>query len=266
MINVFNHFYADYDEWLDTAPGALADQVQTRALLELLEPKTGQSILEVGCGTGNFTGKLAQAGCKVSGVDIALNMLDQARRKLAERKQSADLRLLDITRLASPENETAAPANSAPDTPSDLYDASAEHTPLPDWSAGSFDSAFSMACFEFLPNPAAAYRAMRRLVKPGGSIVIGTIQHGAPWANLYESPVCQGTAYEYARFLTADQLISLDPSHFTGRRDCLFIPPSLPDAAYTLAEESRRQDRASHTNPATPGGFTCVRFVASAVN
>ncbi|RBP97807.1 hypothetical protein CRD60_04215 [Bifidobacterium aemilianum] len=222
MINVFNRFYQGYDDWLDTAPGSLADQVETRALMDSLNPQPSQAILEVGCGTGIFTCKLAALGCRMTGVDIAPNMLDQARSKLRQAGFQADLRLMDITDMQGPE--------------------------------GSFDAAFSMACFEFLPDMAAAYQAMRKLVRPGGSIVIGSIQHGGAWADLYESPACRGTAYEYAHFPTAEDLMVLDPDHVRSRTDCLFIPPERPDQDYTLAEEDRR------CATTTRGGFTCISF------
>ncbi|MBA1393781.1 ubiquinone biosynthesis protein UbiE, partial [Lactobacillus sp. XV13L] len=54
MQNVFNHFFNDYDDWYDTPMGKFVDQVETDALFKLLQPYPNESILEVGCGTGNF--------------------------------------------------------------------------------------------------------------------------------------------------------------------------------------------------------------------
>ena len=48
-------------------------------VLELLEPKPGERILDLGCGTGHLTAKIAEAGSCVVGVDRSPEMIDQAR-------------------------------------------------------------------------------------------------------------------------------------------------------------------------------------------
>ncbi|MCC5665980.1 methyltransferase domain-containing protein [Nostoc sp. CHAB 5784] len=48
-------------------------------LLQLLNPKLGESILDLGCGTGQLTEKIAQAGAEVMGVDHAPAMIEKAR-------------------------------------------------------------------------------------------------------------------------------------------------------------------------------------------
>ncbi|MCC5602676.1 class I SAM-dependent methyltransferase [Nostoc favosum] len=48
-------------------------------LLQLLNPKLGESILDLGCGTGQLTEKIAQAGAEVMGVDHAPAMIGKAR-------------------------------------------------------------------------------------------------------------------------------------------------------------------------------------------
>jgi trans-aconitate methyltransferase len=48
-------------------------------LLKLLNPKGGESILDLGCGTGQLTEKIAQAGAEVMGVDHAPTMIEKAR-------------------------------------------------------------------------------------------------------------------------------------------------------------------------------------------
>jgi len=39
------------------------------------------NVLDVGCGTGNFSIKLAKLGCNVTGIDISDNMLNIARKR-----------------------------------------------------------------------------------------------------------------------------------------------------------------------------------------
>jgi trans-aconitate methyltransferase len=49
------------------------------ALLELLDPKPGERILDVGCGTGHLTAQIAATGAQVTGVDRSSEMIAQAR-------------------------------------------------------------------------------------------------------------------------------------------------------------------------------------------
>jgi trans-aconitate methyltransferase len=48
-------------------------------LLELLAPKKDEQILDVGCGTGHLTAKIAASGAHVTGVDLSPDMIAQAR-------------------------------------------------------------------------------------------------------------------------------------------------------------------------------------------
>jgi trans-aconitate methyltransferase len=48
-------------------------------LLQFLNPQPGESILDLGCGTGQLTEKIAQAGAEVMGIDQAPAMIEKAR-------------------------------------------------------------------------------------------------------------------------------------------------------------------------------------------
>jgi trans-aconitate methyltransferase len=48
-------------------------------LLQLLNPQPGESILDLGCGTGQLTEKIAQAGAEVMGFDYAPTMIEKAK-------------------------------------------------------------------------------------------------------------------------------------------------------------------------------------------
>lgn len=48
-------------------------------LITLLNPKAGERILDVGCGTGQLTSKIAQMGAFVTGLDNSVEMLKLAR-------------------------------------------------------------------------------------------------------------------------------------------------------------------------------------------
>ncbi|MBS0261900.1 MAG: methyltransferase domain-containing protein [Planctomycetes bacterium] len=48
-------------------------------LVELLAPKTGERILDLGCGTGHLTAQIAESGASVLGLDSSSEMIGQAR-------------------------------------------------------------------------------------------------------------------------------------------------------------------------------------------
>jgi ubiquinone/menaquinone biosynthesis C-methylase UbiE len=53
-------------------------------LIELLAPKSGEEILDVGCGTGHMTAQIAASGANVVGADMSASMVQQAREKYPE--------------------------------------------------------------------------------------------------------------------------------------------------------------------------------------
>jgi trans-aconitate methyltransferase len=64
-----------YDSKLDFV-SKLGDSV-----LELLAPKQGERILDWGCGTGDLTAALAEAGATAVGLDLSVDMIARARQK-----------------------------------------------------------------------------------------------------------------------------------------------------------------------------------------
>lgn len=57
------------------------DPEVTKTLLELLCPNKEGRYLDIGCGSGNYTGALAATGLRIEGVDLSLEMLTKARKK-----------------------------------------------------------------------------------------------------------------------------------------------------------------------------------------
>lgn len=71
-----------YDGWYETPSGNWTGRVELGLVLDALEPVRGDSILDIGCGTGWFTRQLgALTGACVTGVDIDANWLQYARHR-----------------------------------------------------------------------------------------------------------------------------------------------------------------------------------------
>jgi ubiquinone/menaquinone biosynthesis C-methylase UbiE len=80
-----------YDEWVSY-------------LHRLLETRNARPrhILDLACGTGNVTERLAAEGYAVTGVDIAPHMIAEAQRKAAEKEQEIDYYVQDAAELDLP--------------------------------------------------------------------------------------------------------------------------------------------------------------------
>lgn len=75
-----------YDRWYETPRGQWIGRIETTLILEALEPRDGESLLDVGCGTGYFARALGRAiGGSVTGVDV-----DPARIAYARSKDLSD--------------------------------------------------------------------------------------------------------------------------------------------------------------------------------
>lgn len=217
---VFNRVEAEeYDNWYETEKGAFVDEVETALAFELFQPEPGERVLDAGCGTGNFSLKLARKGCQVVGIDISGSILKLAREKVSQTNLKVEFyqqNLLDL-----------------------------------DFAGESFDSAFSMAAFEFIKDYERAFRQIKRVVKPGGRILIGTITRESSWGRLYRRQGEQeDSVFRHAHFKNPEDLNRLDPENLIASRECLFIPPDTPDEKFNWDEENRLAGEKK-------GGFFC---------
>ena len=86
-----------------------------RAVIELLQPKTGEKILDLGCGTGVLAKELAAMGCTVVGMDASPEMVEAAR------AAGVDARLANAETLKMDEKFDAVLCNDALHWMSDQY-------------------------------------------------------------------------------------------------------------------------------------------------
>lgn len=73
-----------YDAWYDTPRGRWIGDVEWALVRTALELRAGESLLDVGCGTGHFTRRAAAKGAQVVGLDVDESALEFARRHTTE--------------------------------------------------------------------------------------------------------------------------------------------------------------------------------------
>lgn len=70
------------------------------SLIDLLAPQPGESILDLGCGTGHLTAQIANLGCQVWGIDADEQMINQARQTYPHLHfEKGDARFLPVKSL-----------------------------------------------------------------------------------------------------------------------------------------------------------------------
>ncbi len=72
---------ADYEAWYHTARGNWIAGIEWKLLLDLMQPETNATLLDVGCGTGYFTRRFAELGLSITAVDPNQAVLSYARQQ-----------------------------------------------------------------------------------------------------------------------------------------------------------------------------------------
>jgi len=86
---LYDGFIADY---YDTSP-ILVQRTQDIVFYVNAAKQFGEPVLELGCGTGRITMALAEAGCRIVGLDISERMLERAAEKRARLGREAQERV-----------------------------------------------------------------------------------------------------------------------------------------------------------------------------
>ena len=72
---------ATYDAWYQTTRGSWIGQQEFSTILKLFQPEEGQSLLDVGSGTGYFSRQFYKLGLQVTGLVPAPAMNEFAKSK-----------------------------------------------------------------------------------------------------------------------------------------------------------------------------------------
>ncbi|PZS29334.1 MAG: SAM-dependent methyltransferase [Pseudonocardiales bacterium] len=204
----------------------LGDQADT--LAALLHADTaypaGSRVLEVGCGVGAQTVHLVAASplARIAAVDRSADSLAQARARVA----------------------AEAPGASVEWHCADLFD-------LP-FADGAFDHLFVCFVLEHLADPARALAALRRVLRPGGSITVIEGDHGSAFFH-------PDSAHARAAIGCLVRLqAAAGGNALLGRQ----LQPLLTAAGYEDVVVGPREVYVDRGHPALVDGFTRNTFTA----
>jgi ubiquinone/menaquinone biosynthesis C-methylase UbiE len=132
-------------------------------VLDRLQPRAGEHILDIGCGTGRLTSDITRraAGVRVVGIDPSASML-----RLASEHLQESVALVQADGTALPFGE-------------------------------AFDAVFSTAAFHWIPDHDRLFAEIHRVLRPGGRLV-SQAGGGANLARLRERSNAVGRRPEFA--------------------------------------------------------------------
>lgn len=205
-MEIFDKEARSYNDWYKTKLGGFVDEIETIAILNHFDITKIKRILDVGCGTGNYSIKLAKKDFEVVGVDISTEMLKIAMEKSKNMCLPVKFIRCDARQLPFPENY--------------------------------FDAALSVATFEFVSEPLAVLGEMFRVIKKDGKIVIGFINKDSEWGKLYLSQdFQQKTVFRYANLFTKQEISTLRSNELIEIIETLYTPPFVAEDEISFDKE-----------------------------
>lgn len=180
-MTLFDQIAERYDNWCDTPLGFMTEAYEMAVLNSLL-PRSlaGLNVLDVGCGTGTWALHLATRGATMTGIDPSLAMIRVARRKAQDGGLPVTIEAADGSNLP--------------------------------FASVSFDMV-ALLILEFAPDPEAVLREMARVLRPGGTALLTTLNRNSVWtllrrpevhrAAIYYPPIASTWAFPLLRFLEA---------------------------------------------------------------
>jgi ubiquinone/menaquinone biosynthesis C-methylase UbiE len=218
---LFDDWPERYDHWFSTPIGRLVKEIESRLILDLLSPVEGEKILDAGCGNGVFTLDFLEAGAMVIGLDISEPML-------------------------------AAATHKAADYPFVAVRGDMLSLPFVD---GAFDKAVSVTALEFIEDGRRALAELFRVTRPGGLVVVATLNRLSPWAARRRAKTERGESHvlENAFFRSPRELLALAPVTGTATSVVHFQKDDSP-------EEAEEIERVGQAQGLDTGAFVAARW------
>jgi demethylmenaquinone methyltransferase/2-methoxy-6-polyprenyl-1,4-benzoquinol methylase len=190
------------------------EEMRTEAI-GLLDLSPDDRVLDVGCGTGFATEGLLEEVDEVHGLDQSAHQLEKAYAKFGKRGRVR------------------------------FHLGDAERLPFED---DSFDVVWSSGSIEYWPDPVATLREFRRVVKPGGQVlVVGP--------NEPSEPVRKRLANAMMLFYTEERAQEMfEEAGFVDVRHRLMGPEYQPTIAITTVARAPREDATAAGETASEAG------------
>lgn len=189
-MSLFDKVADRYDAWYETERGRVILELELESALRIYRPVPGDLVIDIGCGSGIFSRRWVELGARLVGIDQSREMIAIAR----SQDDQSIYRVMDMHTL---------------DYPDDY-----------------FDAAVSSFALEFTTDPEAVLTEARRVVKPGGSIVFGTISSEGPYGRAYIERGRQGhPIYQQASFHSLEDIRQIYPEEVKAVSECLYFGP-----------------------------------------
>ena len=133
-----------WDAFVESGADFYRLEVHGPGLLGACGDVTGMRVLDVGCGQGYFSRRLAERGAHVIGVDVSVALIRHARRHEAERPLGIGYEVMDAARVGDR------------------------------WSAGDFDLVTSCMAIHDTAAPAAVLASAASVLRAGSGLVYST--------------------------------------------------------------------------------------------
>lgn len=220
MSELFSEWSEKYDQWFETPIGRLIKGFEQELIFQMLNPEHGETILDAGCGTGVFDVDFIEAGVHVVGLELSPVML---RRSLAKFPGKA------------------------------FYPVQGDMISLP-FADNSFPKTVSNTAIEYIPDAGRTIDELFRVTKPGGVIVVTTLNSLSPWADRRQKAARGGhSLFEHVVFRSPDDLLNLSPLEGNFKTAIHFEK----EVDLHVARQSEEEGRKRNLNT---GAFLAVRW------
>lgn len=208
MAEIFDPWPEKYDQWFKTSLGKLVQGYEGELIVTMLKPGHGELILDAGCGTGIFTAHPLERDARVVGLELSRPML--------------------VRTMFKSEGRHSLPVQG------DM-----RNLPFAD---GSFDKAVSVTAIEFIGNAKLAVEEIFRVTKPGGTIVVATLNSLSPWARRRKEAAKKGhPLFRHAVFRSPEEVAALSPVKGIVKTAIHFQKTDEPDLAQEIEREGREK-------------------------